>query len=57
MITNQEQPSQITMNNKTIEYIENYVHLGQIIIFSKLNGIAEIERRIKLAWTAFARQK
>ena len=44
----------ITMNNTTLEIVDEYVYLGQLIHKSG-SLLPEINRRMKLAWRAFGR--
>lgn len=49
-MTNEDDPQNVTIGNKTMEYVEEYLYLGQIIKCGKSNQTAEVERRIRLAW-------
>jgi hypothetical protein len=45
----------LTINNKAIETVDEYVYLGHKIKLGKENQIAEIPRRIGLGWAAFGK--
>lgn len=47
----------LTVEDKILEYTEEYIYLEQIIKCKKANEVAEIERRIGQAWASFNRQK
>lgn len=43
----------ITINNKPLEYVEDYVYLGKTLSFERKNKNIEIEKRIKLTWNKY----
>jgi hypothetical protein len=43
----------ITLNNKPLEYVENYIYLGKQIGFSRNNNDLKIERRVKITWSKY----
>lgn len=43
----------VTVDNKVLEVVEEYIYLGHNIMLGKNNQTAEIGRRIRLAWAAF----
>lgn len=51
-IMSNSEPKVIIMNNNTIDYVHEYVYLGQLIAFTN-RGDKEVRRRIKLAWRKF----
>lgn len=53
ILTNRTKEQKININNKEIEYVENYIYLGKQISFNKNRNIDEIKRRIDLTWNKF----
>lgn len=51
IITNGE-PHKVTVDGKQVEYVEEYIYLGQLVSFRDCT-VKEIQRRIALAWKKF----
>lgn len=55
IMTNTQDFRQITLNEKKLESVSEYIYLGQIMKVNKENQTAEITRRIRLAWAGFGK--
>lgn len=45
----------VTINNKEVENVKDYIYLGQKFMLGKENQTEEIKRRTKLAWAAYGK--
>ena len=49
-------PTPVNLAGETIEWVLDYIYLGQNISLQDTNQDSEINRRIRLGWTAFGKQ-
>jgi hypothetical protein len=48
-------PTPVEVGNSTLEVVDQYIYLGQIVQLGKSNFQKEVNRRIQLGWAAFGK--
>jgi hypothetical protein len=48
-------PTPVEIEKSTLEVVDQYLYLGQIVQFGKSNFQKEVNRQIQLGWPAFGK--
>lgn len=53
LMTNSIEKKKISIDNKILDYTEDYIYLGKQISFDRNRNNQEVERRVQLAWNKY----